>query len=179
MTAWLGYIAVSLDGRIADRAHGVAWLDAFGGGGEGDQDYEAFYDGVDALVMGRTTYDVVLGHDLWPYPGKRCFVVTRRPLDGAPGEVIAVPPDFPALRRRIEADGHAAVWIVGGGQTQRAALDAGMLDQLRVFVMPVLVGGGPLLFAEGALTPARLTHSRIWPQGVVELGYAFDKGNRQ
>jgi dihydrofolate reductase len=174
MTAYLGYIAMSLDGRIADREHGLAWLEAFGGGGEGDSDYEAFYNGVDALVMGRTTYDVVAALGAWPYPGKRCFVVTGRPLDAGRDEIVAIPADFPALKRRIESDGHAKVWIVGGGRTQRAALDAGMFDTLRVFVMPVIVGGGPLVFADGGLAHARLTHHRVWPKGIVELGYSFE-----
>jgi dihydrofolate reductase len=176
MTAYLGYIAMSLDGRIADREHGLAWLEAFGGGGEGDSDYEAFYDGVDALVMGRTTYDIVAARGAWPYPGKRTFVVTRRPLDTSRAEVVGVPPDFAALRRRIEDDGHAAVWILGGGETQRGALDARMLDSLRLFVMPVIVGGGPLVFGDGGLAQATLTHHRAWPGGIVELGYRFSTG---
>jgi dihydrofolate reductase len=173
MTAYLGYIAMSIDGRIADRDHGLGWLEAFGGGGEDDADYRAFYQSVDALVMGRTSYDVVATHDIWPYPGKRCFVVTGRPLDPGGEDVIGVLPDFAALKRRIEGDGHSRVWIVGGGRTQRSALDAGMLDTLRLFVMPVVVGGGPLVFADGALAEATLTHHRAWSKGIVELGYSF------
>jgi dihydrofolate reductase len=176
VTRWLGYMAVSLDGRIADRDHGLAWLEAFAGDGSDDHGYADFYAGIDALVMGRTTHDIIAAHADWPYAGKTCFVVTRRPLEaGRPG-VVTVPPDFAALKARIVAEGHGAVWIVGGGATQRAALDAGMLDSLRLFVMPVVLGGGPLVFGEGAPRPAALTGCRTWPQGVVELDYAFAQG---
>jgi dihydrofolate reductase len=173
MTAWLGYTAMSLDGRIADRDHGLGWLEAFGGGGEDDADYRAFYHDIDALAMGRTTYDVVAARGRWPYPGKRNFVVISRPLAAGGDDIVTVPANFAALRHRIEAEGHGNVWIVGGGQMQRAALGAGMLDTLRVFVMPVVVGGGPLVFADGPLARATLTHHRAWPEGVVELGYSF------
>jgi dihydrofolate reductase len=176
VTRWLGYIAMSLDGRIADRDHGLGWLEAFAGDGSEDFGYADFYAGIDALVMGRTTHDIVAGQADWPYAGKPCFVVTRRPLESGHTGTVAVPPDFPALKARIAAEGHGAVWIVGGGATQRAALDAGMLDSLRLFVMPVVLGGGPPVFGEGVPSPAALTGCRTWPQGIVELEYAFAQG---
>ena len=87
--------------------------------------------------------------------------------------MVPVAPDYAALRARIEAEGRGRVWIVGGGGTQRGALDGGMLDELRLFVMPVIVGGGPLVFGDGGLRQATLIGHRIWPKGVVELEYRF------
>ena len=84
-----------------------------------------------------------------------------------------VPPDYPTLRAHLVEQGVETVWIVGGGITQRAALDAGMLDALHLFVMPVVLGSGPLVFADGPETPARLTGHRMWPGGVTELIYDF------
>jgi len=172
MTHFSGYIAMSLDGRIADASGGVGWLDRFDGLGT-DFGYAEFYAGIDALVMGRATYDFVAAHGGdWPYPGKPCYVITSRPLSGAPEGVEAVPPDFAALKARL-SERDQTVWIVGGGATQRGALDAGMLDGLRVHVMPVVLGGGAPLFASGTPAGAQLTDHKIWPGGVVELTYSF------
>ncbi len=170
MTRYLGYIAMSLDARIADADGGLGWLDSFGG--EGDFGYADFYAGIDALVMGRATFDAIAGHD-WPYAGKPAFIVTSGQPGPLPDGAHAVPPDFPALRRRIESEGHDRVWIVGGGRTQRAALDAGMFDELRLFLMPVLLGGGPMVFAGGGMVGARLLAEKVWPKGVIELHYEF------
>jgi len=173
MVRFLGYIAMSLDARIADANHGVEWLDRHAPG-DTDMGYAQFYEGIDALVMGRATYDFVAAQPQWPYPGKMSYIVTSRALDTSRADVTAVEPDFSRLRDRLRSDGHQSVWIVGGGRTQRAALDAGMFDELRVFVLPVVLGGGPLIFADGSEAGATLTGHKVWPGGVVELIYAFE-----
>lgn len=75
------YVATSLDGFIARPDGSVDWLDRFAEGGN-DHGYNGFYQGIDGLLMGRGTYDIVRGFGDWPYPGK--------PLPGAhpqsPGE---------------------------------------------------------------------------------------------
>jgi len=173
MARYVGYIAMSLDGRIADGDGEIGWLLEFGMPDDVQGDYDEFYGGIDALVMGRATYDWIVAHHPWNYGGRQSYVVTRRPLDTGRDDIVAVPPDFPALKARIEAAGHRNVWILGGGLVQRAALDAGMFDHIRVFVMPVVVGSGPLIFADGGLRGLKLTGSRIWPGAIVELAYAI------
>ncbi|MDN2566230.1 dihydrofolate reductase family protein [Aquibium sp. A9E412] len=173
-TRYVGYVAMSLDGRIADAAGGLDWLMSGGGMSQEQQaDYDAFYASVDALILGRTTYDVVAGGHEWPYAGKQAYVVTRRALDAGRDDVTAVAPDYAALRARIAAAGHRTVWVVGGGIVQRSAMDAGMFDHLRVFVIPVVVGSGPLIFADGPLRRLALETSRNWAGGVVELAYSI------
>lgn len=172
MTRFVGYIATSLDGRIADANGDVDWLTPFNDPAT-DFGYEAFYADVDALVMGRATYDFLAREIEWPYPGKPCFVVTSHTLSGAPEGVQAVDPDFDALRGRLLSSDHETIWIVGGGQTLRAGLDAGMLDELRVFIIPVVLGGGAALFADGASADATLVGHQDWPDGIIELTYSF------
>src|SRR3712207_517414 len=70
------FIATSLDGFIADRDGGVDWLFA-----DGDYGYAAFFDSIETLIMGRRTYEQVLGFGEWPYGEKPTYVFTR----GAPG----------------------------------------------------------------------------------------------
>src|SRR5216683_2786690 len=71
------FIAVSLDGFIARPDGGIEWLRPFEGE---DHGYEAFFARVDALVIGRGTYDTVLGFPSWPYGRKRVIVGAGRPL---------------------------------------------------------------------------------------------------
>lgn len=169
MTRFLGYVAASLDGRIADGAGGLGWLDRHAAAG-GDHGYGDFYAGIDALVMGRATFDTVRGFGDWPYPGKPAFVMTTRPMAPHP-EAIAVPPDWVGLRARLA--GFGRVWMMGGGRLLAGALAAGMLDDLRLFVMPDVLGAGPAVFEGGMPAQARLTGRRDWPGGVTELVIGF------
>ena len=74
------YIAMSLDGFIADRDGGVGWLDDIHPSeADGDFGYAEFYDSVGSLIMGRATYDQVLDFGAWPYPGKPTCVFTSNP----------------------------------------------------------------------------------------------------
>ncbi len=167
--AYVGYIAMSLDAYIADRDGGVGWLDPFNVEGE-DHGYAEFIATVDALLVGRATYEQVIGWG-WPYEGRSAYVATHNPdFDGAH---VAASGTLAELDASIRAAGHARVWIMGGGQTQRAALDAGMFESLRVFVMPVILGGGIPLFSPGV--PRRLALTGCTPRagGVVELNYAI------
>ena len=75
------YVAASLDGFIADSAGGVDWLPD---GGSDDYRYDDFYAGVQALAMGRSTYDQVRGFGEWPYPGKPAYVFTHSPPPEGP-----------------------------------------------------------------------------------------------
>lgn len=169
MTAYVGYIAMSLDARVADADGGIAWLDDFAGTGS-DNGYADFYAGIDALVMGRATFDAIAGFD-WPYAGKPAYILTSRPLPTQRDDVLAIP-NLTALREQAARHGFRRVWIVGGGRTQRAALDAGMFDEMRVFVLPVVLGGGPLLVADGGRVNLRLLDHTAHPGGLVEIRYA-------
>lgn len=168
MTRYVGYIATSLDGYIADAKGGVGWLDTFDAAMAGDGGYVAFIAGIDALLMGRKTHEQVLGWD-WPYGDLPSYVLTRS-ADYAADHVTAAG-DIDTLRGAIEAAGHRTVWVVGGGETQRAALDAGMFDTLRVFVMPIILGGGLPLVAPGAQRNLTYSASQAHGGGVLQIDY--------
>jgi dihydrofolate reductase len=165
----VGYIAMSLDGFIADRDGGVGWLDQFNMDGE-DHGYAEFIATVDALLVGRTSYEQVLGWG-WPYGAVPAYVATH--AGECSGEHVAAAGSLPELDAAIRAAGHRRVWVMGGGQIQRAALDAGMFESLRIFVMPLILGGGTPLFSAGV--PRRLALAGCTPRagGVVELNYAI------
>jgi dihydrofolate reductase len=139
------YAAVSADGFIADADGGVAWLDPFNSPELG---YEAFVDGVGAVVLGRRTYDQALTFGPWPYVGKAGLVVTSQPLSSLPDRTQAVTPaDLPAMLAALRDDTPSDVWIVGGGRTARLCLDAALIDALELYRVPLLLGDGVPLFA--------------------------------
>ena len=173
MTDVVLYIAHSVDGYIADTTGGVGWLkpyDAY------DFGYDAFIRGIDALIMGRRTYQAVREAGAWPYAGKPTVVMTRgRPLDG---DGLAVFDDrSPA---EIMADlGHAGrrhVWMVGGGGPLRAFLDARLIDKLILFQIPEILGNGVALWPPGRrrVTPV-LRQASIHKNGVVECHYTVGR----
>jgi len=167
-----GYVAQSLDGYIATRDHGLDWLPPIDGF---QASYDAFLATVATVVMGRSTFDVVAGFDPWPYPGRRCLVVTSRPLATAIDGVAAWRDGVPALVRHLRALDDGDVWIVGGGGLQSALLDAGALDTLEVFVMPLLLGDGiPLWPPGGATHRASLVAAEPAAEGAVRALYSFD-----
>lgn len=170
MTLWHCYIAVSLDGRIARPDGSVDWLG--GGGPPAEFGYESFYASVGAILMGRGTYDVVRGMGEWPYAGKPTVVMTHRPLEDAPPMVEARAGEIAAAVSALEAQGHARVWVEGGGEVVRQILAIGKLDVLEMAVLPIVLGSGIPLFPDGtAETTLRLTSCVARGGGVLHLTY--------
>ena len=79
------FIATSLDGFVARTDGAIDWLKIVEREGE-DYGFAAFFASVDALLMGRNTYETALGFDAWPYAGKRCIVLTHRAATSKHGE---------------------------------------------------------------------------------------------
>lgn len=170
-----GFIAASLDGYIADCDNGMGWLAPFD---EVDYDYAGFIADIGTVVMGRGTFEVVAGFESgWPYAGKRGIVVTSTPLIDPPAGVEAWHAGVPALiawlRTREGIDAGTDVWVIGGGALQAAFIEAGALDRLDLFVIPVLLGDGVPLFPRTQAPPRSLTleAGRPLDKGVVRLTY--------
>jgi dihydrofolate reductase len=165
------YIASSLDGFIARPDGGLDWLSSFEQSGE-DYGYKAFFGSVDALVIGRKTYDVVLGFEKWPYEDKRCIVVTHVPPSAKHGETFhSGPPD--ALLDRLGAEGVRRVYV-DGGVLIRSFLDADLVDDITLSVIPVLLGEGIPLFG-GVERRLKFASSRSFPSGLVQLCYNVER----
>lgn len=165
------YAAVSLDGFIAMADGSVAWLDPFNAPELG---YEEFLSKVGAVVLGRTTYEQSLGFGPWAYPGRRGLVVTSRPLSAQPEGVVTVSvAELPAALSRLRDAITGDVWIVGGGRTARACLDADLIDEIELFVVPRLLGEGiPLFEPHGQRRSLHLLETHAFPSGVVWLRHA-------
>ena len=164
------YIATSLDGYIAGADDDMSWLDAFAESGT-DYGYDEFYQSVDALVMGRRTYDWIVENSEWPYD-KPAWVMTHRRLDNAPETVQTSDIPVSMLCETLDAQGYEQVWLVGGGQLVKRFLQAGRIDEFCMFIMPVLLGDGIPLFPSGFdLHRLNLRVSQSHVGGVMELRY--------
>jgi dihydrofolate reductase len=138
------FIATSLDGFIARANDDLDWLPP--GGGE-EHGYEAFMSTVDALVVGRRTYEKVLTFDTWPYGQKPVVVLSTQALASAPpGAVVECMSGPPAeIVSRLAGRGVEHVYVDGGITIQRF-LEAGLIQRLIITRIPVLLGSGIPLF---------------------------------
>ncbi|KAB1188808.1 MULTISPECIES: dihydrofolate reductase family protein [Haloferax] len=168
------YIAASVDGFIADDEGGVEWLDEFEQDGENDDivaDYEEFFADIDCLVMGATTYEQILTFGEWPYGETPTYVLTHRDLSRATDTVTFVDGAVDSLATELEGE-YEHIWLVGGAQLARDFLQQNLVDELRLSVIPVLLGSGISLFgADGETHRLQHVETTTYDAGIVELRY--------
>jgi dihydrofolate reductase len=170
------FIATSLDGFIAREDGAIDWLEAANATVPPGEDcgYAAFAASVDGLVMGRHSFETVLGFAPWPYGDKRLVVLSRGPVaipEALAGTVTASSEAPEALVERLGAEGVRHVYVDGGITIQRF-MAAGLVDEITVTLIPILLGAGRPLF--GPLPGDRnltLLGSRQYDFGFVQLHY--------
>jgi dihydrofolate reductase len=164
------FVGTSLDGFIA-RTDGA--LDFLPPGGGEPHGYEEFMATVDALVIGRKTYETVLAFDEWPYGEKPTYVLSTRPLSPPPsGAVVEHLSGAPAeIVSQLSARGIRHIYV-DGGVTIQGFLRAGLIQRLVVTRVPVLIGSGIPLFGPTARDIA-LKHiaTRQYASGLVTSEY--------
>lgn len=168
-TIWHCHIAMSLDGKIARADGAFDWLEQYPPQEFG---FDALMAGIDAILMGRDTYDVVRGFGEWPYGDKATIVMTHRPLVDAPPMVEARSGDLAAVAAELEARGYRRVWIEGGAQVIRGMIAAGKLDVLEMAIVPIVLGDGiPLIAPDTPELKLMLKSCERRNGGAVHLVY--------
>ena len=168
------FIGVSVDGFIARPNGDLDWLPAGGGEPHG---YEEFMADIDALVIGRKTFETVLTFGEWPYGDKRVVVLSSRPVDlsAVRGGVVEQISGSPAeIVSQLASSGSHELYVDGGITIQRF-LRAGLVHRLIITRVPVLIGVGIPLF--GSLpNDVRLRHiaTRHFASGLVQSEYRVD-----
>jgi dihydrofolate reductase len=173
MARIVGYIATSLDGFIVDADGSLQWL--YESAVElGEHHYEIFINRIATVIMGRATYDWLLKEGVpAPYPNQRTIVVTSRPLD-APPEIEIWSKGIDPLIAELRALDNGDVWMLGGGQLQMAFIERGALDEIEIYLMPRIIGGGaPLFPATGFTASPKFLSAKELKGGGVRLHYAF------
>lgn len=170
------YIATSVDGYIAAADGGIEWLHRpeYATTEMAGLGYDEFMADVDALVMGRHSFEKVLTFGEWPYEGTAVIVLTSRELTlpahlqgkvqvsgGAPADVVA----------ELAAAGKTHLYIDGGVTIQRF-LRAGLIHALTITRIPILLGSGiPLFGGEEIEQRLRLVETAVSANGFVQVRY--------
>ncbi len=155
------FMATSLDGYIATKENGLDWLGIVNAEGE---DY------------GYATYEVIKGFEPWPYEGKRFAVYTRSTIESVHG-AFSVSGDIKEVFKKLGDLGAKRIYV-DGGQTIRTALEAGLISDITLSIIPILLGSGIKLFDE---MPGFKDHKKLnlikseqFPSGLVQISYSLN-----
>jgi dihydrofolate reductase len=168
----VAYVGTSLDGFIARPDGDVSWLPPPAEG----QDYgwSEFIATIDALVMGRATFEKVLSFGGWPYEGTPVYALSQT-LEGVPqrlegkAEVSSLAPH--PLMQRLAAVGHDRIYV-DGGRIIQSFLRADLLDEIVVTTAPILIGKGiPLFGSIDADMPWEHLSTQTYDGGLVKSSY--------
>ena len=168
------HVVSSLDGIIAKKDNSVSWLDSTGDVYEKGVSDDSAEDGVEAIncfVLGARTYEHALELG-WPYGDTPTFVITNRKLPSTRKSVEFYSGDLKKLVHEILAPRYGNIWLVGGALLCQSFLRLGLVDEIRLVIMPVLLGDGLRLF-DSSFTEqrCRLKNVVAYKTGLVELSY--------
>lgn len=174
------YIATSLDGFIARSNGDIDWLEKENARiprGE-DCGFHQFLDTVDALIMGRKTFEKILSFDAWAYGSTPVIVLSSTPVvipDRLADTVTHSSESPDQLIRRLDQEGKKHIYV-DGGLTIQSFLAQGQVDEITITTLPVLLGDGIPLFGP-LTTDVRLGHlnTRTFDFGFVQTHYAVIK----
>ncbi len=165
------FIACSLDGFIADKDGKVDWLHSLPVPENEDMGYKKFMSEIDALVMGRVTFETVCSFDVpWPYE-KPVFVLSNsltKVSDEHKGKVQLLKGSCSEILHSLHAKGHQRLYIDGGKTIQRF-LKEDLIDEMILTTIPIVLGDGfPLFSPMNQKLEFACTKSRIYAEAIVQ-----------
>ncbi len=174
MPKFVVYIATSIDGFIAREDGAVDWLDDLPNPNRIDHGYAGFYSGIDVVVMGRKTYEEILGFDVpWPYADCKTFVITSQAaykITTPKTETIHILDE--KTIRHIRSESKKDIWVVGGGQVVTSLVKLDAIDEMILSIIPIVLGSGISLFeGQPKETAFKLVTTETFETGVVSLTY--------
>ena len=161
------FIATSLDGYIASPDGTVDWLFH-----DADYGYTEFMASVDAVVMGRKTWEQAKTFEDIPFAGKQVIVFTRSNADSSDDRIRFVQDEASAIISEVRATVEKDIWLIGGSDLIRQFIGSNLIDEFRLFVHPIILGEGiPLFLQQSDSTKLIFESSQSFPSGLVELRY--------
>lgn len=167
------YIATSLNGKIAKPDGSVDWLESIPNPEKTDYGYAEFIDSIDTTIQGYTTYNQIINWDIeFPYKGKKNFVLTKKQNIENTEFVDFITENHVDFIKDLKRQEGGDIWLIGGGQANTMVLNAGLLDEIQIFVMPIILSGGIDLFdVFPQETQLKLLETKSYSSGVIELKY--------
>ncbi len=168
------YIASSLDGFIAREDGNLKWLTEAPNPDNDDHGYAAFLETVDTVLMGNSTHKWVVAEGIAdPYPDMKNFVFTRGEAR-VDGNINYINDDPVAFTTELKKGSGKDIFLVGGGELIKQLLSAGLIDQMIIFIVPVVLGRGIRLFPESD-TPLTLNYQtkevQLRSNGFVQMEF--------
>jgi dihydrofolate reductase len=167
----IAYIAASVDGYISQPNDNLDFLSIVEEAGE-DYGYKKFMETIDRVIIGRRTYDWVIGKvGEFPHKDLETYVITRtkRPSDG---KTTFYTGDLEELVKKLKQAGGRNIFVDGGAQVINELLKRDLIDEIIISIIPVLLGSGTRLFQDGRLQQAlELISSKSFSKGLVQLHY--------
>jgi dihydrofolate reductase len=168
------HVVSSLDGFIARKDNSVSWLDDSGDVYEKGVSYggaEEVVEAIDCFVLGARTYEHALEIG-WPYGDTPTIVTTSRELPSTRKSVEFYAGDCKRLVEEILAPRYGNIWLVGGAMLCQSFLRLGLVDEIRLSIIPILLGDGLRLFDNSGYEMRwRLKDVVAYKTGIVELAY--------
>lgn len=159
----------SLDNYIARADGAVDWLLW---GAEVRRVTAEFWPTVDAVVMGRKTYEVALGFGTTSYPGVSNFVFSRTMQESPDERVEIVAADAAEFVRGLKNREGKGICVMGGGELAKALFEAHLIDEIVLNIHPVLLGSGvPLFLDMSRQTDLELVDCKTFKNGCVLVSY--------
>jgi dihydrofolate reductase len=174
------FCGTSLDGFIARKDDSYDFLHSAEGGGGGPLGFAEFWKSVDAVLIGRKTYEVVLGHEKWFYGKTPVFVLSTRPLAPAPKSAVVehMKGEPREIAKRLAARKFRHIYV-DGGITLQSFIREGLVDRIIVTRVPVLIGEGvPLFGPVPADVPLEHVGTRAFG-GAVQSEYRVKKSHKK
>ncbi len=165
------YISLSIDGYIARADGNLDWLEMVADQKE-DYGFKSFLTSVDAVILGRNTYEVAAtayGTPIWPYGGKKMIVLSKT-LSTVIPEAQIYSGQITELIKQLQGCKH--IWI-DGGNTISQFLQLHLVDEMILSIVPILLGKGISLFDLTKEIPCRLISSQSYPSGLVQIHYGL------
>lgn len=165
------FIACSIDGYIAGKNENLDFLNLVETPGE-DYGYNDFIQTIDTVILGRKTYDKVLGFGVpFPHAERTCYVISGTKT-GTDENVIFWNDSPTALVKYLQQQTGANIFVDGGAQVIHALLQERLVDRLTISFIPYLLGDGVKLFIYGRPEQKmQLIQSKSFPSGLVQLTY--------
>jgi len=167
------YAATSLDYKIADAHDQVNWLDELPNPQNLDYGHAQFYSSIDTTLMGMNTYKILESYEgPFPYKETKNYVFTSKNDRTATQYLEFINEPAVPFVKSLKAQPGRDIWLVGGGALGSSLLEAGLIDELMLFVFPVLLGHGiPLFKSVNSHQWLKLVHSQPYDTGVMALHY--------
>lgn len=167
------FIAMSVDGYIADTQGDVAWLNGQNPEIDSMASYQEFIQTVDTIIMGWTTYHQItteLFNSEWPYKGMKTYVLTHRQCENE-DEIEFINTDVCSLVERLKNSEGQQIWICGGAKIAQPLIENKSIDRYRFSIIPILLGDGIPLFKHiSEHQPLKLIDSFSY-NGITDLIY--------